>query len=36
VRLVGRDPAALGDVLDRISTLPQLWQAARSGRHLVI
>jgi peroxiredoxin family protein len=36
VRLVGRDPAALGGVLDRISTLPQLWQAARSGRHLVI
>ena len=36
VRLVGHDPADLGGVLDQISTLPQLWQAARSGRHLVI
>jgi peroxiredoxin family protein len=36
VRLVGLDPAALGGVLDRIATLPQLWQAARGGRHMVI
>jgi peroxiredoxin family protein len=36
VRLVGSDPAALGGVLDRIATLPQLWLAAREGRYLVI
>jgi peroxiredoxin family protein len=36
VRLAGLDPAALGGVLDRVTTLPQLWQAAREGRFLVI
>jgi peroxiredoxin family protein len=36
VRLVGLDPAALGGVLDRIATLPQLWHAARGGRALVL
>jgi peroxiredoxin family protein len=36
VRLVGHDPAALAAVLDRIVTLPQIWQAAQAGRHLVI
>lgn len=36
VRLAGLDPAALGGVLDRVTTLPQLWQAARDGRALVI
>ena len=36
VRLAGLDPDALGGVLDRIATLPQLWQAARDGRAIVI
>jgi peroxiredoxin family protein len=36
VRLVGLDPAAMGGVLDGVTTLPQLWQAARDGRALVI
>ncbi len=36
VRLVGLDPATLGGALDRIATLPQLWQDARNGRRLVI
>lgn len=36
VRLAGLDPAALGGVLDRVTTLPQLWQAAREGRAVVI
>lgn len=36
VRLAGLDPAALEGVLDRIATLPQLWQAARDGRGFVI
>lgn len=36
VRLVGLDPTALGGVLDRVTTLPQLWQAARDGRTVVI
>lgn len=36
VRLVGLDPGALGGVLDRVTTLPQLWQAGRDGRVVVI
>ena len=36
VRLAGLDPAELEGVLDRIATLPQLWQAAREGRGIVI
>jgi peroxiredoxin family protein len=36
VRLAGLDPAALSGVLDRIATLPQLWQAGREGRQVVI
>jgi peroxiredoxin family protein len=36
VRLAGLDPAALGGVLDRVTTLPQLWQAGREGRVVVI
>jgi peroxiredoxin family protein len=36
VRLVGLDPAALGGVLDEVTTLPQLWQAGREGRVVVI
>jgi peroxiredoxin family protein len=36
VRLVGLDPAALGGVLDGVTTLPQLWQAGRDGRVVVI
>ncbi len=36
VRLAGLDPAGLDGVLDRITTLPQLWQAARDGRTVVI
>jgi peroxiredoxin family protein len=36
VRLAGLDPAALGGLLDRIATLPQLWQAAREGRQVVL
>jgi peroxiredoxin family protein len=36
VRLAGLDPAALTGVLDRIATLPQLWQAGREGRQVVI
>lgn len=36
VRLAGLDPAALGGVLDRVTTLPQLWQAAREGRAITI
>lgn len=36
VRLAGLDPAALGGVLDRIATLPQLCQAAREGRQILI
>jgi peroxiredoxin family protein len=36
VRLAGLDPAALGGTLDRIATLPQLSQAARDGRQIVI
>jgi peroxiredoxin family protein len=36
IRLAGLDPAALGGVLDRVTTLPQLWKAARDGRHVVI
>lgn len=36
VRLAGLDPAALGGVLDRITTLPQLWQAAREGQAVTI
>lgn len=36
VRLAGLDPAALGGVLDRVTTLPQLWQAARDGRAVVV
>ncbi len=36
VRLAGLDPGALGGVLDRIATLPSLWQAAREGRAIVI
>ena len=36
VRLVGLDPAALGGVLDQVTTLPQLWQAGREGRVIVI
>ncbi len=36
VRLAGLDPAALGGVLDRVTTLPQLWQAGRDGRMVVI
>lgn len=38
VRLAGLDPAALAGagIVDRIATLPQLWQAARDGRAIVI
>ena len=36
VRLAGLDPATLGGVLDRVTTLPQLWQAGREGRVVVI
>ncbi len=36
VRLAGLDPAALAGVVDRVTTLPQLWQAAREGRTVVI
>jgi peroxiredoxin family protein len=36
VRLAGLDPAALGGTLDRVTTLPQLWQAGRDGRVVVI
>jgi peroxiredoxin family protein len=36
VRLVGLDPAALGGVLDRIATLPELSQLAREGRQIVV
>jgi peroxiredoxin family protein len=36
VRLAGLDPGALGGILDRVTTLPQLWQAARHGRAVVI
>jgi peroxiredoxin family protein len=36
VRLAGLDPAALAGVIDRIATLPQLSQAARSGRQIVV
>lgn len=36
VRLAGLDPAVLGGVLDRVTTLPQLWQLAREGRALAI
>jgi peroxiredoxin family protein len=36
VRLVGLDPAALGGILDRVTTLPQLWQAGREGRAVMI
>lgn len=36
VRLVGLDPAALGGVLDRVTTLPQLWQTAKDGRALIV
>ena len=36
VRLAGQDPADLGGVLDGVTTLPQLWQAGREGRVVVI
>ena len=36
IRLVGLDPGALGGVLDRVVTLPQLWKAAADGRQVVI
>ncbi len=36
VRLVGLDPAALGGVVDRVVTLPQLWEEGRAGRQVVI
>jgi peroxiredoxin family protein len=36
VRLAGLDPADLGGVLDGVTTLPQLWQAGREGRVVVI
>ena len=36
VRLAGLDPAALGGVVDRVVTLPQLWAEGQRGRQLVI
>jgi peroxiredoxin family protein len=36
VRLAGLDPAALGGAIDRIATLPQLVQAGREGRAVVV
>jgi peroxiredoxin family protein len=36
VRLAGLEPAALGGVVDRIVTLPQLWLEAREGRQVVV
>ncbi len=36
VRLAGLDPAALGGILDRVVSLPELWKTAREGTQIVI
>jgi peroxiredoxin family protein len=36
VRLAGLDPGTLGGILDRVVSLPHLWQTAREGTQIVI